>query len=301
MAMSVGSPEIPQTGPVDDWWNMNSPSMQYPGGGGSFNEAGFAGSGTMIPGSGPSTQHTQDFGNLSDPSSWMNLVGNDQQLRSWVQSQQPQLFASNPSLLDYYVSKIKGQPGANPTEQAGSANYWAGKIGQDPGVTGQSGGGSVGGSSSGIPGMDPGYDFRLQQGLGALQKSAASRGTLLTGGALKALTSFGQGMASQEYANAFNRQYSLASLGENAAAGQGNNNSSYAANASNTITGAGNAAGAANIAQGNIYGNTANNLGSLALYMNKSSYPGSTPWLLSGSGSGSGAGATQPGFDAGFG
>lgn len=52
---------------------------------------------------------------------------------------------------------------------------------------------------------DPSYDFRMQEGVNALDRSAASRGRLLSGAQDKAITSFGQNMASQEYGNAFNR------------------------------------------------------------------------------------------------
>jgi len=52
---------------------------------------------------------------------------------------------------------------------------------------------------------DPGYGFRLSEGLRALERSAAARGGLLGGGTGRALTRYGQAMASQEYGNAFNR------------------------------------------------------------------------------------------------
>lgn len=52
---------------------------------------------------------------------------------------------------------------------------------------------------------DPGYAFRLSEGQKALERSAAARGGLISGGALKAATRFGQDMGSQEYTNAFNR------------------------------------------------------------------------------------------------
>jgi hypothetical protein len=52
---------------------------------------------------------------------------------------------------------------------------------------------------------DPGYAFRLSEGTKALDRSAAARGGLISGGALKAATRFGQDMASNEYTNAFNR------------------------------------------------------------------------------------------------
>jgi hypothetical protein len=52
---------------------------------------------------------------------------------------------------------------------------------------------------------DPGYAFRLSEGQKALERSAAARGGLLSGAAMKGATRFGQEMGSQEYTNAFNR------------------------------------------------------------------------------------------------
>jgi hypothetical protein len=54
-------------------------------------------------------------------------------------------------------------------------------------------------------GQDPGYQFRLKEGMQGLERSAASRGGLLSGGTLKGIQRYGQDMASQEYTNAFNR------------------------------------------------------------------------------------------------
>jgi hypothetical protein len=53
--------------------------------------------------------------------------------------------------------------------------------------------------------MDPGYAFRQAEAMKAIERSAASKGIGQTGGTLKALTRYGQDMASQEYQNAFNR------------------------------------------------------------------------------------------------
>jgi hypothetical protein len=52
---------------------------------------------------------------------------------------------------------------------------------------------------------DPGYGFRFSQGQKALERSAAARGGLISGNTGGALQQFGQGLASQEYQNAFNR------------------------------------------------------------------------------------------------
>lgn len=52
---------------------------------------------------------------------------------------------------------------------------------------------------------DPGYGFRLDEGMKALERSAAARGGLLSGATLRGAQRFGQDLASQEYQNAFNR------------------------------------------------------------------------------------------------
>jgi len=53
--------------------------------------------------------------------------------------------------------------------------------------------------------QDPGYAFRMSEGMKALERSAAARGGLLSGGTLKGIQRYGQDVASQEYNNAFNR------------------------------------------------------------------------------------------------
>lgn len=52
---------------------------------------------------------------------------------------------------------------------------------------------------------DPGYQFRLDQGIKALNASAASRGGALSGANMKGAIDYGQNMASNEYTNAYNR------------------------------------------------------------------------------------------------
>lgn len=75
---------------------------------------------------------------------------------------------------------------------------------------------------------DPGYQFRLQQGQQALERSASARGTQLSGGQMKAVQGYGQDYASQEYQNAYNRL-----LGQNELAygrGYQQNQDAYARN-----------------------------------------------------------------------
>jgi hypothetical protein len=87
---------------------------------------------------------------------------------------------------------------------------------------------------------DPGYQFRLQQGEQAIQRSQAASGALGSGGTAKALAGYGQDMASQEYQNAFNR--ALTTYGTNV-------------NTLGTLAGFGQNANSQAITAGNNYGN----------------------------------------------
>ena len=76
--------------------------------------------------------------------------------------------------------------------------------------------------------MDPGYGFRLSEGLKALDRQAAARGGLISGGALKAAQRYGQDVASQEFGNAYNRLAGLAGVGQTATGAMGNAASQFA-------------------------------------------------------------------------
>jgi hypothetical protein len=109
---------------------------------------------------------------------------------------------------------------------------------------------------------DPGYEFRQQQGLRAVDQGAAARGGVLSGAALKGEQQFGQDLASNEYqsayqrfntdmGNRFNRLSSVAQMGQGAA----NNSSNLTTNKGNTISDLelnnGNVRAAKEIAMGN--------------------------------------------------
>lgn len=64
---------------------------------------------------------------------------------------------------------------------------------------------------------DPGYQFRMQQGVNALDRSAAARGTLQSGAQMKALTQYGQGLASDELGNTFGRLTNMRDSAQTAA------------------------------------------------------------------------------------
>ena len=113
---------------------------------------------------------------------------------------------------------------------------------------------------------DPGYAFRLSEGQKALDRSAAARSGLISGGALKAATRYGQDMGSQEYQNAYNRYQTnrtnqlqplgnLQAVGVNATNQQAVQAGQYGTNAGNLITGAGNAIAAGQLGSASTLGN----------------------------------------------
>lgn len=132
---------------------------------------------------------------------------------------------------------------------------------------------------------DPGYAFRMAEGQKAIERSAAARGGLSSGGTLKALTRYGQDTASNEYQNAysrftndqsnrFNRLASLSGVGQASASnlmganqnygnqvsqnqlGMGNANAAYQMGIGNTLTGLTNQAisGGTMVASGGMSG-----------------------------------------------
>jgi hypothetical protein len=115
-------------------------------------------------------------------------------------------------------------------------------------------------------GIDPSYNFRLEQGNLATTNMANRSGGAIGGNALRGLMDYGQGAASQEYGNAFNRFQtqrsniynnlaSIAGMGQNSLGQTGQLSSNTAANVGSAISGAGSAMGAGEVAAGNAYGN----------------------------------------------
>ena len=62
----------------------------------------------------------------------------------------------------------------------------------------------------------PGFQFRKEQGKNALDRSMAATGNRLSGRAIKAAQRYGQGLASEEFANRFNRLAGLSGTGQTA-------------------------------------------------------------------------------------
>jgi hypothetical protein len=111
-------------------------------------------------------------------------------------------------------------------------------------------------------GIDPSYNFRLAQGNLATTNLQNRTGGLIGGNALQGLTDYGQGSASQEFGNVFNRFQSqrsgiyntlagIAGIGQTSLGQTGQLSSNTSANVGNAISGAGTAIGAGQVAMGN--------------------------------------------------
>lgn len=74
----------------------------------------------------------------------------------------------------------------------------------------------------------PDYQFALQQGQQAQDRDAAARGTLYSGAHTADAIQFGQGLASQQFGNFYNRLAGLAGVGQTAANQLGASGQNYA-------------------------------------------------------------------------
>lgn len=112
---------------------------------------------------------------------------------------------------------------------------------------------------------DPGYGFRLKEGLKGINARAAAGGGLLSGAALKGIQRYGQDYASNEYTNAFNRYQternarlaplqSLAGVGQTTAANQANQGMMMASNVGDAYQNAANARASGYVGQANAIG-----------------------------------------------
>lgn len=121
-------------------------------------------------------------------------------------------------------------------------------------------------------GMDPSYQWRLQQGQQAANQAANMSGGLLSGNTLRGLQDYTQGLASTEYNNAFNRYQTqrqgiyntlagIAGIGQNAQNTQTQLAQNTAGNIGQAGIGAASALGAGQVGAANAYGNAFNNFG----------------------------------------
>ena len=128
---------------------------------------------------------------------------------------------------------------------------------------------------------DPGYAFRLSEGMKQLAGGARARGGAVSGRTMMGAQDYAQGLASQEYGNAFNRYQTnranqlqplgnLMSSGQAAASNQAGAAGQYGVNAGNAYMTAGQAIGAGQLGQANTL---AGGLGTAAsAYQNQTNF-----------------------------
>jgi hypothetical protein len=111
---------------------------------------------------------------------------------------------------------------------------------------------------------DPGYAFRQSEGEKGFMRGASASGGLGSGRFLKDMSRFNQGLASQEYGNAFNRfqtnrsnklnpLQSLAGVGQTATNQVAGAAGEYGRGAGETIQGAGNARASGYVGRANAW------------------------------------------------
>lgn len=123
--------------------------------------------------------------------------------------------------------------------------------------------------------QSPGYDFRLGEGVNALDMSAAAGGDLFSGRTGKAITEYGQNFATQDYGNYLNRLSGLAGSGQNAAAASGTALTNNNAMVNQALGAQGNAAAAGAVGMGNAFNQGLGNAVGAYQYQQANQYQGS--------------------------
>jgi hypothetical protein len=135
--------------------------------------------------------------------------------------------------------------------------------------------------------LDPSMAFRQRLGEQSTARLANVGGGAMSGNTLRALTDYGQGLASTEYGNAFDRFQTergniyntlanIAGMGQNAVNTGVSAGQTYAGQRTALTTGAGAAEAAGVVGAANAYGGMAQNIGNLAM-MGSMMRPAVTP------------------------
>jgi hypothetical protein len=110
---------------------------------------------------------------------------------------------------------------------------------------------------------DPGYQFRFEEGQRALDRGAAARGGLLSGGYGRKAMRYGQGFASNEYTNVYNRIANIAGMGQTANQHAGNAAMQGGFGMGNAASNIGNASAYGDQLSGNAWANAGNQIAQL--------------------------------------
>lgn len=106
----------------------------------------------------------------------------------------------------------------------------------------------------------PGYQFRMDEGMRAIENSGAARGLLGSGGTLKDIIRFSQGTAANDFNDQFNRLSSIAAGGQQVNSNLANVGQNAATNAGNAYMQAANARASGYAGQAGAIGGALNNI-----------------------------------------
>lgn len=151
--------------------------------------------------------------------------------------------------------------------------------------------------------QDPGYAFRMSEGMNALNRSMAAKGLGVSGANIKGAMKYGQNLGSQEFGNAYsraldeyntryNRLASLAGVGQTAAGNIGSASNTYGTNVGNLAMGNAATQGNALMAGANI---RAQQYGTAGRALDQAL---NTDWSKVGSNLGFGSGSNTYGMDS---
>lgn len=112
----------------------------------------------------------------------------------------------------------------------------------------------------------PDYNFRMKEGLSAVQNSAAADGGLYSGNALRGIEDYGQGVAAGGFNDWFKNQLALAGIGTGATSQAGQGAIAMGANVGNLLIDQGNARASGIAGQSASWANLINQLGLLGGY-----------------------------------
>jgi hypothetical protein len=203
----------------------------------------------------------------------------------WILSQggvpqvNPQLYATDPAYR-YAWDKTLEDEKANRPGWNGQETYWARGTNADwtrlnelmarnmaeygaNNPTPQGGGNQLASPDYSAFYQSPDYQFRMGQGLDAVQGSAAAQGGLYSGNALRGINDYAQGTAAGEFGNYVNRQLALAGMGQAATTQAGGAAMQTGANVGNLLMNQGNARASGIMGQSNAIVGGANDLASI--------------------------------------
>lgn len=122
----------------------------------------------------------------------------------------------------------------------------------------------------------PGYEFRRDEGIKAVERSAASRGLLGSGAAVKAVERFAEGNAASEYGDYWNRLSGLAGTGQAATNSTAQAGMGYTSMINNATQQAGNARASSYANTGSAINTGINNVLSAYLYSRGGGFGGAS-------------------------